>query len=98
MPPSARPIVFLSDFGLGNEWVGICHSVMARISPASPIVDLPHLIRALEVASGAEMLAASVPYIPDPAVVLAVVDPDVGKDREVAIEAGSGRCLVGPDN
>jgi S-adenosylmethionine hydrolase len=44
MPPAARPIVFVSDFGLGNEWVGICHSVLAGISPRSPIVDLTHLI------------------------------------------------------
>jgi S-adenosylmethionine hydrolase len=98
MPPSARPIVFLSDFGLGNEWVGICHSVLSRISPASPIVDLSHLIRPLEVASGARLLADSMPYIASDAVVLAVVDPNVGKDREVAIETGSGRHLVGPDN
>jgi S-adenosyl-L-methionine hydrolase (adenosine-forming) len=98
MAPSARPIVFLSDFGLGNEWVGICHSVMTRISPASPLVDLSHLIRPLEIGSGALLLADSMPYIADDAVVLAVVDPNVGKDREVAIETGSGRHLVGPDN
>ena len=98
MAPSPRPIVFLSDFGLGNEWVGICHSVMSGISPQSPIVDLSHLIRPLEVASGALLLADSMPYIPENAVVLAVVDPNVGKDREVAIETASGRHLVGPDN
>lgn len=96
--PAARPIVFLSDFGLGNEWVGICHSVMAGISPQSPIVDLSHLIRPLEIASGALLLADSMPYIPESAVVLAVVDPNVGKDREVALETESGRHLVGPDN
>jgi S-adenosyl-L-methionine hydrolase (adenosine-forming) len=38
------------------------------------------------------------PYIADDAVVLAVVDPNVGKDREVALETESGRHLVGPDN
>jgi S-adenosyl-L-methionine hydrolase (adenosine-forming) len=98
MASSARPIVFLSDFGPGNEWVGICHSVLTRISPQSPIVDLSHLIRPLEVASGALLLADSMPYIAEDAVVLGVVDPNVGKDREVAIETGSGRHLVGPDN
>jgi hypothetical protein len=97
MPP-ARPIVFLSDFGLGNEWVGLCHSVMSGIAPECPIVDLSHLVRPLEVASGAILLADAMPYIPDTAVVLAVVDPYVGKDREVAIETESGRHLVGPDN
>jgi len=96
--PTARPIVFLSDFGLGNEWVGLCHAVMSGIAPQCPIVDLSHLVRPLEVASGAILLADSMPYISADAVVLGVVDPTVGKDREVAIETRSGRHLVGPDN
>jgi S-adenosylmethionine hydrolase len=96
--PAARPIVFLSDFGLGNEWVGLCHAVMSGISPQCPIVDLSHLVRPLEVGSGALLLADSMPYISEEAVVLAVVDPNVGKDREVAIATESGRQLVGPDN
>ena len=96
--PSARPIVFLSDFGLGNEWVGLCHAVMSGISPQCPIVDLSHLVRPLEVASGAILLADAIPYLSEDAVVLGVVDPTVGKDREVAIETVSGRHLVGPDN
>lgn len=96
--PRPRPIVFLSDFGLGNEWVGLCHAVMSGIAPACPIVDLSHLVRPLEVASGAILLADAMPYIPETAVVLAVVDPNVGRDREVAIETESGRQLVGPDN
>jgi hypothetical protein len=96
--PEGRPIVFLSDFGLGNEWVGLCHAVMSGISPTSPIIDLSHLVRPLEVAGGALLLADSMPYIPESAVILAVVDPNVGRDREVAIETASGRHLVGPDN
>ncbi len=98
MPPPSRPIVFLSDFGLSNEWVGICHAVLNRIAPDSHIVDLSHLVPPLDVLSGASLLADSLPYIGEDAVVLAVVDPNVGKDREVAIEAVGGRLLVGPDN
>jgi len=96
--PSGRPIVFVSDFGLGNEWVGLCHAVMGGISPSSPIIDLSHLVRPLEVAAGALLLADSMPYIPETAVILGVVEPNVGKDREIAIETASGRHLVGPDN
>jgi S-adenosylmethionine hydrolase len=95
---SPRPIVFLSDFGLGNEWVGLCHAVMSGIAPQCPIVDLSHLVRPFEIASGALLLADSMPYISESAVILAVVDPNVGKDREIAIETTSGRHLVGPDN
>jgi len=96
--PRPRSIVFVSDFGLGNEWVGLCHSVMAGIAPECPIIDLSHLIRPLEVVSGALLLADSVPYIREDAVILGVVEPNVGKDREIAVETASGRCLVGPDN
>jgi S-adenosylmethionine hydrolase len=71
---------------------------MTDIAPQSPIVDLSHLVRALHVISGALLLADCVPYVSRDAVVLAVVDPEVGKDREVAIETQSGRMLVGPDN
>src|SRR5436190_18655167 len=98
MPSESRPIVFLSDFGLGNEWVGICHAVMTDIAPHSPIVDVSHLIRALHVVSGALLLADCMPDTSRDAVALAVVDLNVGKDREIAIETESGRALVGPDN
>jgi S-adenosylmethionine hydrolase len=98
VPVATRPIVFLSDFGIANEWVGICHVVMARIAPGSRVVDLSHLVRPLDIASAALLLADSLPFTPQDAVVVAVVDPNVGQDREVAVEVESGRILVGPDN
>ena len=71
---------------------------MSGLAPQCPIVDLSHLVRPLEVASGAILLADAMPYISEDAVILGVVDPTVGKDREIAIETASGRHLVGPDN
>jgi hypothetical protein len=50
------------------------------------------------VVAGALLLADCVPYLSEDAVALAIVDPNVGKDREIAIETESGRALVGPDN
>jgi len=94
----SRSIVFLSDFGYRNEWVGICHAVINRIAPDSPIVDLSHGVPALHVDAGALLLADSMPYLSESAVVLAVVDPSVGRDRDIAVETGDGRLLVGPDN
>lgn len=92
------PIVFLSDFGYRNEWVGICHAVMNRVAPESQIVDLSHGVPPLDVAGGALVLADSLAYLHPEAVVLAVVDPSVGRDRDLAIRTGDGRVLVGPDN
>jgi S-adenosylmethionine hydrolase len=94
----ARPIVFLTDFGYRNEWVGICHAVVSKVSPASRIVDLSHGVPPLDVRAGALVLADCLPYLASDAVLLAVVDPSVGKDRDIAVQTGQGRLLVGPDN
>jgi len=98
-PASARPIVFLSDYGLEDEFVGICHAVMAGISPASPVIDLSHAIPPHDVLRGALVLWRAIRYLPRDAIVLAVVDPGVGTGRRpVALVAASGRYFVGPDN
>jgi S-adenosyl-L-methionine hydrolase (adenosine-forming) len=94
-----RPITFLSDYGSDDEFAGVCRAVMARIAPAVPVIDLGHGVRRHDVAYGAGMLTAALPYTP-PGVHLAVVDPGVGGDRRaVAIRlAEDDRVLVGPDN
>lgn len=93
------PIVtFLSDYGLGDDFVGICHGVIATICPQARIIDLTHGVRRHDVRQGAIILAQALEYLPV-GVHLAVVDPGVGSDRRaVAIEVGEGRRLVGPDN
>jgi S-adenosyl-L-methionine hydrolase (adenosine-forming) len=93
-----RPILFLSDYGLDDEFVGVCHAVIARIAPEVPIIDLAHGIPPQDVLAGGLTLAAATPHAPPDAVYLAVVDPHVGTERRpVALEAGSA-LLVGPDN
>jgi S-adenosylmethionine hydrolase len=96
--PDTRTIVFVTDFGLENEWVGICHAVMSRIAPGCRIVDLSHFIEPLNVEAGARLLSDSLPYLPADAVVLAIVDPNVGKDRDLVVETRDGKVFVGPDN
>ena len=96
--PTTRPIVFLTDFGSGNEWVGMCHAVMARIAPDVRVVNLSHFVKPLDVNSGARLLFDSLRFLPDDAILLAVIDPTVGKARDIAVEASDGRLLVGPDN
>jgi S-adenosylmethionine hydrolase len=94
-----RPIVFCSDYGLSDEFVGVCHGVIARIAPDVRVIDLTHGVPAMDVAHGAAVLAAATRYMPDGAVFLGVVDPGVGsRRRAVAVEAASGALLVGPDN
>jgi S-adenosyl-L-methionine hydrolase (adenosine-forming) len=91
-------ITFLTDFGLQDDFVGVCRGVMKRIARDAEILDVTHGIAPQAVTQGALVLSRAIPYLP-PAVHLAVVDPGVGSDRRaVAIRAGEGRVFVGPDN
>ncbi len=94
-----RPIVFLTDYGLGDEFVGVCHGVMLRIAPDARIIDLTHAVSRQDVLQGAVTLGRAARFMPSDAVYVAVVDPGVGSGRRsVVVEAGSGALLVGPDN
>jgi len=92
-------VTFLSDYGLEDEFVGVCHGVIARIAPDVRVIDVAHGIARHEVRSGALVLRRALEYMPA-GVHLAVVDPGVGTARgAVALRcADEGRLLVGPDN
>ena len=91
----ARPIVFLSDYGLADEFVGVCHGVIARIAPEARVIDVTHGIPAMNVAHGGAVLASAVRYMPADAVYLAIVDPGVGSARRaIAVKAESGAILA----
>lgn len=96
---SAPVITFLSDYGLADEFVGVCHAVIARRCPAARIIDLTHGIPRHDIRAGALALRAALPYAPA-GVHLAVVDPSVGSGRRaLAVRTHSEeRVLVGPDN
>jgi S-adenosylmethionine hydrolase len=96
---TARPISFLSDYGHEDDFVGVCHGVMARIAPEARVIDVTHGIPRHNVRAGALVLRNALPYMPA-GVHLAIVDPEVGAERRaVAIRcAEEDRLLVGPDN
>ena len=95
----SRPIVFLTDYGLADGFVGVCHGVIARIAPDAQVIDLTHQVARQDVLQGAVALGRAARFMPDDAVYLAVVDPGVGSERQpVAVETRAGALLVGPDN
>jgi S-adenosyl-L-methionine hydrolase (adenosine-forming) len=95
----APVITFLTDYGRDDDFVGVCHGVIARIAPDARVIDLSHGVPRHDVRSGALMLRRALPYTP-PGIHLAVVDPEVGGERRaVALRtAEEDRILVGPDN
>lgn len=93
------PIVFLSDLGLRDEFVGVCHLVIARHAPDATVIDLSHGVPPHDVENGALVLREGMAYAPSDAVGLGVVDPGSGTDRlAIAVATVAGPRLVGPDN
>jgi S-adenosylmethionine hydrolase len=93
-----RYITFLTDFGVQDDFVGVCRGVMRGIAPEATVIDITHGVPPQAVTQGAVLLARAIPYMPV-CVHLAVVDPGVGTDRRpIAVRTRSGRLFVGPDN
>jgi S-adenosylmethionine hydrolase len=92
-------VTFLSDYGLQDDFVGVCHGVIARIAPEARVIDITHGIARHDVRAGALVLGRALAYMPA-GVHLAVVDPGVGSARlAVALRCvDEERFLVGPDN
>jgi S-adenosyl-L-methionine hydrolase (adenosine-forming) len=99
MPRVTRPITFLSDYGLADEFVGVVHGVIARICPDARVIDISHGVPRQDARAGGLVLARALPFVP-PGVHLAVVDPEVGARRRAValLTAEEERLLVGPDN
>ena len=95
----AEPITFLSDYGTRDEFVGVCHGVIAGISPGSRIFDISHDVPRHDVRGGALLLRRTLDYFPA-RVHRAVVDPQVGAERRaIALRTtDEDRIFVGPDN
>jgi hypothetical protein len=91
-------IAFASDYGLQDEFVGVCKAVMLGLAPGTEIIDLAHDIPAHDVRAGSLLLVRSVQYLPDDTVLVAVVDPGVGTERRLVAVEVDGGFLLGPDN
>lgn len=91
-------IGFISDFGLGDTWVGVCHAVIHRACPLARVVDLGHQVPPFDIRKGAATAAGGVYQLPE-AIHLVVVDPGVGGGRRnLCVVTENGTRLVGPDN
>ena len=92
-------LTFLSDYGLEDAFLGVCKGVIACTAPDVRVLDVLHLVNPQDVDQGAAVLASAVPYLPSPAVHLALVDPfRASPVRGVAVRAADGCTFVSPDN
>lgn len=94
-----RSICFYSDYGHEDDFAGVCRAVISRLAPGLHIIDVTHGIRPQSVLSGAFVVRNTLPYMPERAVHLAVVDPGVGGPRRAVVLRSAGdRLFVGPEN
>jgi S-adenosyl-L-methionine hydrolase (adenosine-forming) len=91
-------IAFASDYGLTDEFVGVCKAVMLGLAPDVRVLDVSHDVPAHNVRAGALLLVRAVQYLPDDCIVVAVVDPGVGTSRRLVGVEVAGGVLLGPDN
>ena len=92
-------LTFLSDYGFEDPFLGVCKGVIARTAPSVRVLDVLHLVNPQDVEQGAAVLASAIPYLPAPAVHLALVDPfRANPVRGIAVRTADGSTFVSPDN
>jgi hypothetical protein len=91
-------ITLLTDFGLGDNFVGVMKGVILGINPKTEIVDISHNISPGDTIQAAFLLKSSYLYFPQDAIHLVVVDPGVGTERKIIIAKTEKYYFIGPDN
>lgn len=93
-----RPVFLFTDFGVTGPYVGQMRAALLNAGIAQNVIDLMADAPNFDPKAAAYLLAALMPYTAQEAVVLGVVDPGVGSQRQALIVEADGRYLVGPDN
>jgi S-adenosylmethionine hydrolase len=91
-------LTLLTDFGTADYYVAAVKGTVLRLAPGAQLVDVSHEVPSGDVATGAFLLAAAVPWFPEGTVHLAVVDPGVGSQRRILAARTGSSWLVLPDN
>ena len=92
-------IVLFTDFGVEGPYVGQMKSVLKSLVPESSVIDLMHDAPTFNPQASAYLLAALTSYLPEQAVVVGVIDPEVGQiGRRPCIVKADQRWFIGPDN
>jgi S-adenosylmethionine hydrolase len=81
-------VTLLTDFGLGDPFVGVMKGVLFGAHPELRVIDLTHGIGHGAVVEGAFWLERSYRYFPQGSVHCAVVDPGVGSERGAVVVGG----------
>ncbi len=91
------PIFLITDFGDESYYVGALKGAIKGFCPDVEIHDITHKVLPFNVKHGAFLIWQSLTAIPEGSIIVGVVDPGVGSERDPIILKGK-RTYVGPDN
>jgi S-adenosylmethionine hydrolase len=94
------PLIGLfTDYGWDDPYVAQLKGSIVTIAPRVQILDLIHSVTPFSVAEGAYLLDQSAAEFPAGTIFVAVVDPQVGTERDpILLETAKGKFYVGRDN
>ena len=93
-----RSIILATDYGVSGAYVSQLKCAIYKIVPNVNIIDLIHDLPAFNPKASAYLLSSYLRYIPENPIVIGVVDPGVGLDREPIVLEGDGCTFIGPNN
>ena len=101
-PAQAAPepvIGLFTDYGWDDPYVAQLKGVVVTINPDARLLDITHSVTPFNIIEGSYLLDECAEEFPAGTIFVAVVDPQVGTDRDpVLLETNKGKYFVGPDN
>lgn len=91
-------ITLTTDFGVGDEYVGVMKGVILSINPSAKIVDITHHIMPQDLHEAAYTISASYKYFPEGSIHVIVVDPGVGSRRKIIALSIDNQIFLAPNN
>ena len=97
---SPTPVIGLfTDYGWDDPYVAQLKGVILTLNPNARLLDITHTVTPFNVTEGAYLLDQCAEEFPAGTIFVAVVDPQVGTDRDpILLETAKGKFFVGPDN
>lgn len=95
-----QPVIGLfTDYGWDDPYVAQLKGVILTLNPSARLIDITHTVSPFNVTEGAYLLDQCAEEFPTGTIFVAVVDPQVGTDRDpVLLQTAKGKFFVGPDN
>lgn len=95
----STPIFYLfTDFSIRGPYLGQMASVLIEACPLARVINLMCDVPFANPRAGAYLLAALSRYLPEKAIVVAIVDPGVGSARKALWLNIGNRWFIAPDN